>query len=86
MSTTPKDGDDMADQTTAEIATYFRVLDGTESGTRTPRRTPTQSSSCWHRGQRRCGRTGGSGIRSVALVESWRSTCPDSATLTSPND
>ena len=29
MSTTPKDGDEMADETAAEIATYFRVLDGT---------------------------------------------------------
>jgi pimeloyl-ACP methyl ester carboxylesterase len=29
MSTAPKDGDEMADKTTAEIATYFRVLDGT---------------------------------------------------------
>src|SRR5271156_3572530 len=29
MSTTPKDGDEMADETTAEIATYFRVLDRT---------------------------------------------------------
>jgi hypothetical protein len=29
MSTTPKDGDEMADETTAEIATYFRVLVGT---------------------------------------------------------
>ena len=77
----------MTDQTTSEIATYFRVCDRITG--------PVRGHQGGHRhGHPHAGTVARDGvgvprvcgIRSVRLAESWRSTCPDSVTPTSPND
>ncbi len=76
----------MADQTTSEIATYFRVCDGTRvryADTKVDSDTVVLMLAPW---PETLGRSGGSGVRSVLSAELWRSTCPDSATPTSPSD